>query len=153
MFGARWRQMGDGMSFDVMDWMRRQGKNGKGEPQFERIVGERIERVVGTMAHLGAEGAKGVSGEVTIKFSFELEGNEVKVYPKVSSKEPAEALNAGTSYIGPDNKLWDQDPKQFAFDFKGGGVSIRTEVKGAGGGNGPAKGTGSSGNDLKAPER
>lgn len=36
------------MSFDVIEWMRRQGKNGKGVPQFERVVGERVERVVAT---------------------------------------------------------------------------------------------------------
>ena len=140
------------MSFDVLEWMGALSKNTKGQPQFADKLGERVQRVIETMRHLAADGAKGVSGEVTVKFSFDMEGNIVVVTPKISSKEPAEALNASTSYIGPDGALWDQDPRQFEFAFKGGGMSSRTETKGAANGKGDTAGTGGGG-DIKAPER
>lgn len=139
------------MSFDVLEWMGSLSKNTKGEPQFTEKLGERIVRVVDTMRHLAAEGAKGVSGKVTVEFNFDMEGNAVVVSPKISSKEPAESLNSSTSYIGPDGRLWDQDPRQFQFQFKG-AATPEGQTKGGSNGNGAPKGAGGAG-DLKSPER
>lgn len=138
------------MSFDVTSWLEGMSKNTKSEPQFLKVLGERVARVVEVMRHQAEGGDRSVSGKITVEFNLELVGNQVITTPKISSKEPAASLTPGTAYIGADGALVDQDPRQFQFTFKGGGMSERSEMKGE---TTEKKVSGAAGQELKAPQR
>lgn len=138
-------------SFDVLEWMGGLSKDTKGRPQFPDKLAERFLRVTDTMRHLATEGAKGVKGKVTVEFDMEIVGDQLAISTKISSKEPAEALETSTSYFGPDGRLCDLNPKQYQFEFRGAAENGKGDPKGPGG-NGAAKGAGGNG-EIKSPER
>lgn len=139
------------MSFDMVAFLEGLSRNTKNEPQFLKVLGARFERVLDTMKEESQDGARTVTGKITVEFALELDGAVVTVDPKITSKEPAAKLSAGRGWLGPDGRFSDQDPRQVTIDFKGGGVSRREQVKGAE--KPDMKTAAAAGSELKSPQR
>lgn len=140
-----------GGGFDVVSWLEGMSRDTGGRPQFLEALGTQLEDVVNALRDVATRGTGEASGKVTVEFSLDLEGDKVFTTPKISAKYPARSLTKSMAFIGPGGRLVDQDPRQVAFSFTGGGISTRTEIKAPANGSRAAGAAG--GGEIKAPER